>query len=106
MWIPPPDGDHDSDTSVEGNHQVRRIEERTDDETDMSGKQEEKELAAEERKAMAMKRPAPAECSERAEKQRREEDAQALSNAETADKAADWKSARMTASAPSPPPME
>ena len=104
MWIPPPDGDHDSDSSFEGNHQVRQIEEHTDDKTDVSGKQEAKELAAEERKAMVMKRPAPAECSERVEKRRREEDAQALSN--TADKAADWKSARASASAPPPPPME
>ena len=94
MWIPLPDRDHDSDSSVEGNHQVRRIEERTDDETDVSGKQEEKELAAEERKAAARERRTPAKCWERVEKRQREENAQALSNTETADKAADWKSAR------------
>ena len=92
--------------AAEGNHQVRRIEERTDDETDVSGKQKAKELTAEERKATAMKRRTPAKCSERVEKRRREENAQALSNAETADKAADWKSARASASAPPPPPME
>ena len=103
---PPPDGDHDSDSSVEENHQARRIEERTDDETDVSGKQEAKELADEERKVTAMKRPAPAECSERVEKRRREENVRALSNAKMADKAIEWKAARASASAPPPPPME
>ena len=44
VWIPPPDGDHDSDSSIKENHQARRIEERTDDETDVLGKQEAKEL--------------------------------------------------------------
>ena len=80
----------------------------TDDETDVSGKQEAKELAVEERKATTMKRRAPAECSKRVEKRRREENAQALSNAEMVDKAVDWKSARpsASASAPPPPPME
>ena len=91
MWNPTP-------------NDIKRIEERPDNETEKVlarlGKQEVKELAAEERKATAMKRRAPAECSERVEKRRREENAQALSNAETADKAADWKSARASASAP------
>ena len=90
MWIPPPDKD-------------RRIEEHTNNDSDVSGKQEAKELAAEERKATTRKRRAPAECSERVTKWQREENAQALSNTEMADKAVDWKSARASASTP---PME
>ena len=80
MWNPTPDD-------------VKRIEEHPDNETEKIltrlGKQEAKELAAEERKATVMKRRAPAECSERMEKWRRGENAQALSNTETADRAAD-----------------
>ena len=95
MWNPTPDD-------------VKRIEEHPDNETEKIlarlGKQEAKELAAEERKTAARERRASVKCWERVEKQQREENARDLSNTEMADKAAEWRAARASALALAPPP--